>query len=197
MYDPTKMSFGEARLTAIRNILRSHITDLDLVLMRFDWARNVTPIADTQIEIGDTDRGWDYRTGGAMRFSVCEGGAREGLDFTAERWEVPARYKTTYSTAIFCYFHAEWLRHADPREQGRIREIARATIGDWMRSVFNDQAKYGHAQIRLASTEFGDPAGDLMQQCSVRFGYKGLFPKNFGQTEYVYGINMLHEGSIG
>lgn len=212
-YDPTRPGLTEAILTAFQSILQSHLADLSTSLGRYSWATSpaataIIPVQSSQVRIGEPDRVWKWDTstlpvtGYPLQIYVSNGGQKDGVVAT-DNWLYIGEGAKIYDlrTHISLLLHPDWPGMVDPFAQQTQREAALAVLSDWVRAVFNDQQKYGHASITLTSSEFHDPisepgATDYIVGRVTNIA-KGLFHRGFAGTEALYGISAMHEAKIG
>lgn len=202
MYQPDKMGLQEARLYAIQSIVQSHVDDLTTALARYDWTSELRPVQSDAVFIGES---WVEQelnpakgVGTGLQFFISGGGPRTGLDITSE-WSFIGCGAKHYEldTIINAIIHPEVMRHrASARLQAERREIVLVLIADWLRAVFNDQGKYGHALIHLQSEEYQPaPTYDRIVGQIVSIT-KGVLMRGGGSSQGEWGVTAHHHAVI-
>ena len=203
MWTPNLPDIGEARLIAIRDILRGKISDLNTCLSRDSQTSILItgdyPALSTDcVDIGDTAAEWSSTEEGAIKIAVCAGGMREGLDYEVEQEFIDETttwgLRQVLHTSIFLYL-GDVMQITDPRLQARYREILQCRLGGWCRGVLNLPE---NREIVLASQEFVPVGGsefDVLTRCRARTGMKNYIPRSAGNTT-TYGVHIDHQGII-
>lgn len=203
-YDPTKPGLDEARLWAIQALIISKLDLINTAMGRDDKAP-MPPIKAKVVKIGDTESGWDFRTGGPIRIRISGGGESDGLDFEAKGtmgrsgntgWE----YK--FSTNIYVYIHPHCFPGDDVELQAERREIAKARLSDWLTfGVFNwwdEENDTGGTVIDLTSNIMTPPGSgtDALLDGTIERAYKGNVPKAFSEATWTPTLHLVHTGTV-
>ncbi len=214
MYTPEVGGVGEARLFALRDMIRSRIARLQTAFSRDSHSSYLlSPPFSSSLDpnivcnVGDVQLTWD--TGeGAVKISVISGSEGVGGVWSGE-WETIERSTThgisyTYTTSIYAYFHPNAFISREVKRSLEKREICIARLDDWLRAdVFNapyyspTTGDYRPADIPLTSQEYHDSGYDRLTRCFVTNGSVGQFTRGFGNSEVLFGIHLLHTGHIG
>lgn len=201
-FSTTLPGVGEARLTAIRDYLRTKVSDLNLTLQLTPLSLPTGSAASGNIIIGDPSR--IDRTD---RFKLCVlgGGRDQGLDLEVKL----ARMGVGFTTSSFeNTLHSRLRLYLSPFEfpvsatsvaqeelQASNREIFLQRITDWLRADCF-QVRAG-VQLTLASKEYGNPVtvdnptgGDFLQQNVIVATTVGRFTKGYGNAIECHGADI-------
>lgn len=193
-YSTSLPGVDEARLLALQSMIVASLSDLNASLAR-DSASPMTPFTSGQILIGDPE------TVTQSLICVVGGGKNDATDMEAgrapmKRTDTDGPGLTLY-TNLYVYLHRNEMLPADdsPLTYVQYMEIARSRICDHLRKrVFNAAAG---AVINLTSSEYVSTGTDQMGDCKITKISKMMYQKGSGDSIWIYGAHLLHEGIVG
>lgn len=215
MWSSTRPGAGLARLMALEDRIRDFLPDLnDAMQNHGDLAyliQNYGAVDMTCVDIGDLELMPDIASGW-VQIRVCNGGHREGLDFTSQlTYSTPDQTTDTFHTVIIAYVHPDAFRVNDEGPlQTRLMTFAQEMVSDWLRArvlnfvgtingvwqdprilKLNSQERFNDGMLDGDGNQLTDELSD----CVIASGTKGWFARNF-DSKIIFGCQFVHSGVL-
>lgn len=189
-YDPSKPGLGEATRNWLVSAIQANLSSLNTALQR-DGLLTVD-ITPAMVLRGDP------KTMPLLFVApllICvSGGGGYGTDMEIEQQYIALRYRHNITSQITVYLHPDALPVPTGNDLESGREILIDRVCDWLRNgIFNTTT---NVNPTLASTEYGDAAGDHLNQAHISSIEMGQTQKGFAGSQMVYYARLVHTAWI-